>query len=351
MDLEGDVPGGDAPRRVFTSDRRRRMWAIVVAVGWVAFVAGILLWWQPLELVHVFGVALATLGIAEYVLSAWRWRLEVLSDDLVVTPTMGTADRIPRSQVVGVDEPATSPPTIVLERTHDLVLPAGTHHHLPALRDLLGTVPGREAGEVPPPPGPLRTLKGLVVAPNATLRSFAHHPRPVVAVALLAVISALVGWQAAEHWARGEQFLAITPRPGASPPTPTAAIVVGAVIGPALHALQVALFRLVARLFGGEGRYAALYSSYAPALLPVIFAMWFTGSVLASIAGFYALMLVIVAVQETERLSRWRAATATILAALVVPISLLVIALLFGEPQEARAVTAVAEGHHAGWTP
>ncbi len=162
------------------SDRRRRRFAVVVAVGWIVSLAVVLVWWRPLELVHVFGSALATLGVAEYVLSAWRWRLEVRADELVVTPTMGAADRIPRSCVLGVDEPATSPPTIVVDRPDDVVLPVGTHLHAPALRDLLGTVPGRRPGEVPEPPGPFGTLKGFVAAPNATLRSFAHHPRPIL---------------------------------------------------------------------------------------------------------------------------------------------------------------------------
>jgi hypothetical protein len=123
---------------------------------------------------------------------------------------------------------------------------------------------------------------------------------------------------------------------------------VGAAVGPAFHALQVALLRVVARLFGGAGRYAALYCSYAPALLPLVLAMWFTGSILASIGGFWALTLVIVAVQESEGLSRSRAATATVLAALAVPVSLLLLALLFGEPEEARAMTTVVEWPRAG---
>jgi hypothetical protein len=54
------------------------------------------------------------------------------------------------------------------------------------------------------------------------------------------------------------------------------------------------------------------------------------------------------AVQETVKLRRSRAARPTILAALAAPANLLVLALLFGKPEQARALTTVVERPRAG---
>jgi hypothetical protein len=327
----------DLDRRVFRASPGHRRLAVGVTVAWLLF-AGVLaaVWW-PLELVHVFALLFGSLAIAEFVLSAWRWQLEVAPDQLQVTPTFGAPRRVPRERVVGVREQTARPPTIVVDDAEDVPLPAGHEHHVDELTGLLGSMAERDHADVGAPPGPWRTLEGLGNRPNATLRSYTHHPRLWLAIALLSGVSALMGVEAALRWSRGESFLAIYPAPTAQPPSMPATIVGAAVLGPLLHAALVALLRGFARLLGGDGSFRRLYAGYAVALLPaglVLLPGW-----AGTLAVFWALFLVGVAVQESERVSWWRATSILLLALAVIPTVMVVVALLFGEPQGTAAAS------------
>lgn len=334
---------GDLERRRFRADTHRRRLAVSVAVAWGLFAGVLVVVWWPLELVHVFGLLLCTLPVSEFVLATWRWQLEVDAEELEVTPTFGGARRLPVEQVVGVRAQTARPPAIVVDGDDDVVLPTGHHHHVEELTELLGSTATHDHADVPRPPGPFRTVQGLGTAPNATLRTFTHHPRLLLGTVLLSGVSALIGVEAARQWARGESFLAVYPAPTAEP-APMPVIIIGAAaLGPLIHAVVVALLHGFARLLGGDGHFTRLYTGYAAALLPaglVLLPGW-----AGPIAVFWALFLVIVAVQEAEHLSWWRATASLLLALPVLPAVLAVVALLFGEEPQA---TALAPGQFVG---
>jgi hypothetical protein len=239
--------------------------------------------------------------------------------------------------VAGVREQTARPPTIVVDGAEDVSLPAGHQQHVDELTGMLGSTAERDHAHVGAPPGPWWTLQGLGSMPNATLRSFIHHPRLWLAIGLLSGVSALMGAEAAMRWSRGESFMAIYPAPTAEPPSLPATIVGAAVLGPLLHAVLVALLRGFARLLGGHGSFGRLYAGYAVALLPaglVLLPGW-----AGTLAVFWSLFLVIVAVQESERVSWWRAMSVLLLALAVIPTVVVVVALLLGEPQETAVVS------------
>jgi hypothetical protein len=322
-------------RRRFQASPARRRGSALAGLGWLVLLGYLAVAWWPLELVHVLGLLLASLGITEYVLSSWRWRLELTSDELLVTPSIGTPRHVPREQVVGVREQTARPPAIVVREADDLTLPSGSHHHVDDLTALLGSMAPHDHTDVGRPPGPLRTVQGLLVAPNSTLRSFTHHPRVGLATAVLAAVSTLIGVRAATHWSRGEGFLAIEPAPTAQPPSMVAIVLGAALLGPVVHAVLVALLRLSARVLGGEGTFRRLYSGYAVAVLPT--ALVAIGGWVAMVGVFWALVNVVATLQESEHVSWWRATVILLLALPILPLVLAVAALLFGEPREGAA--------------
>ena len=94
---------------------------------------------------------------------------------------------------------------------------------------------------------------------------------------------------------------------------------VGAVIG---LAIQATLFQLIARLLGGTGSYAsllyALAAYYAPLslVMSIIYAIPFINLVLAILAGFYSIVISIIATKAVNQFG-WGKATATVV---VIPI-------------------------------
>jgi hypothetical protein len=333
--MSTSVPGG----KVFRASRGQRRLALAVAIGWVSFGGVLVVLWWPLELVHVFGLLLCSLAIAEFVVSAWRWQLEVAPEELRITPTFGAPRRLPRARVVGVREQTARPPTIVIDRADDVSLPVGHQQHVDELTDLLGSMEERDHADVAAPPGPWRTLQGLGTAPNATLRSFTHHPRPWLAIVLLSGVSALLGIEAAQRWGAGESFLAVYPAPTAEPPSMPVVVIGAALVGPLLHAVLVALLRGFARLVGGDGSFRRLHAGYAVAMLPAGLA--FLPGWAGPIAVFWALFLVLVAVQEAEHVSWWRATAILLLALAVVPTVTVAVALLFGEPPQVAVIAGL----------
>lgn len=325
-------------RQVFRASPGRRRTAAAVSVVWATVMGMVAAAWWPLEPLHVAGLLLASLAVGEFVLSATRWRLVVTVDELQVTPTVGSPRRVARSAVAGVREQTARPPSIVVDDADDVPLPVGNQHHVEGLVDLLGSTAVHDHTDVGAPPGPLRTLRGLGEAPNPTLRSFTHHPRLWLAIVVLSGVSALLGLEAGLRWSRGESFLAVYPAPTAQPPSVPLVVIAGALVGPLLHAVVVAVLHGFARLLGGTGRFRRLYAGYAVAVLPlslVLLPGW-----VGSLVAFWALFLVIVAVQEAERLSWWRATVALTLGLATIPTALALLAVVFGEPQRAASIGA-----------
>lgn len=208
------------------------------------------------------------------------------------------------------------------------------------------------SGPAPKGEGPLETAVGVLTSPVSTLRGLAAEPRVGWAIGLVVVLGLVSAVEMAGVLASPE------PAPfGPAAPAPLEqlrwlALIGGAIFLPLLFlgfvAVWSAILHGLARLFGGEGRYRAVFTTVGFASTPQVFTVVGTvlsvtlglaGDVLSGLLsvglGVWTAILTVIAVRASHGLSTGRAVAVyliplAVLIVLGILVVVLVIALVVG---------------------